>query len=245
MKKTSVLSSLLLPQGFVKKQSVFLRNYLNESVQIVQLVPDSFSRSNVTISVFSIYQEKVRTWINSPKFFPANYQVIAFESHCKKCVLGATENRFEIRHQGFYPLSDSEEIECLKTSVIPILNHISSQDQLLSLQRSLDDITFGCNYLLNENLIYPALATKRYEIVSRIIDAILQQHRDAEERMKNHLNSSEFAAYCSSALMKRQSIIQIKKWIEGGETPLIEQFLERARINNLSALEENGIISTG
>ena len=57
MKKASVLSELLLPQGFVKKQGVFLRNCLNESVQVIQLVSDSFSRSNVTVSVFSIYQE--------------------------------------------------------------------------------------------------------------------------------------------------------------------------------------------
>ena len=227
MKKASVLSELLLPQGFVKKQGVFLRNCLNESVQVIQLVPDSFSRSNVTVSVFSIYQEQVRTWIGAPKSFPANYQVTAFEA----------------RNRGFYPLSDSEETEILKTTVIPTLNHISSQNQLLSLMRSLDAAAFGDGYLLNENRIYPALAANQYEYeeVGRIIEAILQQHRDAENSMKKHLRSSEFADYCSSSRMKERSMIQIKAWIENGETHLIEQFLECAKTNNLSALAENGI----
>ena len=225
MKKASVLSELLLPQGFVKKQGVFLRNCLNESVQVIQLVPDSFSRSNVTVSVFSIYQEQVRTWIGAPKSFPANYQVTAFEA----------------RNRGLYPLSDSEETEILKTTVIPTLNHISSQDQLLSLLYSLDAAAFGDGYLLNEIRIYPALAANQYEEVGRIIEAILQQHRDAENSMKKHLGSSEFADYCSSSRMKERSMIQIRAWIENGETHLIEQFLERAKINNLSALAENGI----
>ncbi len=226
MKKTSVLSELLLPQGFVKKQGVLLRNHLNESVQVIQLVPDSFSRSNITISVFSIYQEQVRLWISAPKSFPANYQVTAFET----------------RSRGYDPLSDSAETELLKTAVLPALNHITSQDQLLSLLRSLDAAAFGNGYLLNENRIYPALAVKRYEEAGRIIDAILQQHRNAEDSMKKHLTASEFAAYCSSSRTKEQSIIQLKTWIDGGETPLIEQFLENARINNLNALEKNGIV---
>lgn len=229
MKKASVLSEMLLPQGFVKKKGVFLRNCLNESVQVIQLVPDSFSRSNVTISVFSIYQEQVRTWIRAPKTFPANYQVTAFEA----------------RSQGFLPLSDSEETEILKTTVIPTLNRISSQDQLLSLMRSLDAAAFGDGYLLNEIRIYPALAAKQYVEANRIIEAILQQHRDAESSMKKHLSSSEFADYSSSSRMKEQSMIQIKAWIENGETHLIEQFLECAKINNLSALAENGIARFG
>lgn len=229
MKKASVLSELLLPQGFVKKQGVFLRNCLNESVQVIQLVPDSFSRSNVSISVFSICQEQVRTWISAPKTFPANYQVTAFEA----------------RSQGFYPLSDSEETKLLKTAVLPTLNRISSQDQLLSLLCSLDAAAFGDGNLLNENRIYPALAAKQYEEADRIINAILQQHRDAESSMKKQLNASEFAAYCSSSRMKEQTILQVKAWIENGETHLIEQFLERAKINNLSALAENGIARFG
>lgn len=229
MNKATALSDLLLPQRFVKKQGVFLRNCLNESVQVIQLVPDSFSRSNVTISVFSIYQEQVRIWLNAPKSFPANYPATAFET----------------RSQGYNPLSDSAETELLKTAVLPALNHITSQDQLLSLLRSLDAAAFGNGYLLNENRIYPALAVKRYEEAGRIIDAILQQHRNAEDSMKKHLTASEFAAYCSSSRMKEQTILQVKTWIESGETHLIEQFLENAKINNLSALAENGIARFG
>ena len=225
MNKVSALSDLLLPQGFVKKQGVLLRNHLNESVQVIQLVPDSFSRSNITISVFSIYQEQVRLWISAPKSFPANYQVTAFET----------------RSRGYDPLSGSAETEALKSAVLPALNDISSQNQLLSLLCSLDDASYGGGYLLNENRIYPALAAKRYEEAGRIINAILQQHRDAEERMKKHLNASEFADYCSASQRKDKSIVQVKTWIEGGQAPLIEQFLDRARIDNLNALAENGI----
>lgn len=256
--KNAALKKILTPLGFTRKKpvsnrylgSVYFRNYGNESIQAVRLVRQRTGETNIYASAFSIYDPGLPEWLEDPAFTPVAYSAANFaglrlgplwytpkeklKEVPSSCIFSFVDRSNGTASYSYRPTAE-EELNCLQNYVIPRLNEINSQEELLRLYHDLDIAEYGKDFLLRSKRLYPALACGKYDEAYKTIHAIIDQNKSAMTSRKGHMPEEDYLAYCKNVEAEWTPLLEIEMMMDKNDEEMIQTFLSKAKEQNLRA----------
>lgn len=220
--KTVKLKEILIPVGFKKFEGCFIRVH-NDTVHTVKLCRNRSLETDISIAVYSLCDPKIsQSYFNKSPVLPYSYSI--------DCFLNPTiEDRSD--------KADAEdEIRLLKEIVLPRLDLIQLQSDLLVFYDEMETVEYGGPIINCSHRIYAALAAGNYEAARISLDAIFSQNRNALEAMRKQRTEAEHEEACESTRIRQIPLRRIEKMILDGNWEDILHFIEESKRKNISFL---------
>lgn len=193
IRNTNVFQNLEMfccAKHFVRRGTAFIRVHGDGVLQIlkVEKIP-YWDAYEIFLDVFSMYDE-LDSGVFSAKGCVARYALVLF---CGKHSAEYTEKVGD--HYEGRIISLDMQVSLLKKTVMPFLDNIRTQAQLVNAMCKLDELAYS-KILWNDIHKYvPFLYSGDYLSAQKVILAILEQHKFAAERRRLTLSSQDYEAF--------------------------------------------------
>lgn len=187
--------SFLISEGFKKRGNTYFRIIHNQVLQIIKLKKERvFDMHRICVGVFSMYSEMMEDYFTAKWCIP-QFDVADF--------IGKETSYFVTLEDGcleLYIMSVEEQLSILKESVLPCLNLIRTQEDIIDLIQRIEK-----PYVWNRSFkLSPFLATNDWLRAKMVVCAILEQHCVPTNILDDLNGEEKYHDYINNCLIFRE-----------------------------------------
>lgn len=223
LKKSTLeeFNNICVASGFFRRGKAYFRVVGDGVLQVLKFERES-TRSVPCLSVglLSMYAELQRQWFSSNGCIP-RYNIVTLGNYdSPQVMLSVAECTV------YCTISPEVQLDILRRKGLPWLNTITTQSQLVSQICALDVLRYK-KVIWNDLEKYaPYLHSGDRASAIKVIDAILDQHRFANERSRSYLSPEDFNRYCLQSEAEDAGLREKKVLAENGDTAAIQSYLQ-------------------
>ena len=198
----------------------------NGTVQVVKRCRQRTLETDINIAVYSLCDPKItQSYFEKSPVLPYSYSIDSFLNP-------AIEDRSDRTDM-------KEEIGLLEEIVLPRLDFIQLQSDLLVFYDEMETAEYGSPIINCSHRIYAALAAGNYEAARISLDAIFSQNRNALEAMRKQRTEAQHEEACERTRIRQIPLRRVEKMILDRNTEGILHFIEETKQRNISFLQDS------
>ena len=223
---TQAIADILLPHSFKKRGKAFFRVHGDGILQVVKVEKERTVRGPLLrLGFHSLYSEWNPLWVTSRGCIPG-YEIanlIGKRFSLRERDPSLPEGWMDMRMLEAIPLT--EQIEILAEHGIPMLNIMTTQQQMLDTMLALETAKSGSVHWNDEKKIAPALACGNRKIAETAIQAILDQHEHARASHEKHSSPEDYQAWLEREQRFYAPLYDFFRLARSGDTAAIHAYL--------------------